>query len=479
MNIRRFVATDMRKVLREVRAALGPDAVILSTNNVDDWVEVIAAIDYDDTLIGHWGDGGGAPERGADRLGTGRVEADAHGSADAQPRSSQWASRAGQAQEEPRSPAATYASIASADDSRDSEPQERVELSAPTRPTARPSDTAGQAAVAAVVGGASAGRDAASTGATGMSPQVAAELSDLRELLEHQLSSLAWNDANRRHPVYARTLRQYAKLGLDPAIANRLAARVPKRASSGSAWRMPLQALAERLPLAKHDIADLHGAYAVIGPTGVGKTTTIAKMAARFALRHGVQGLGLVTTDGYRIGARDQLMTFARILGTPMHVANDAKEMRSVLAGLGHKRLVLIDTAGMSQRDTRLAEQFAALRSSGSGIRTVLALSAAADLGCLRDAYRAFSAAAPVGLIATKIDEAVSLGPMLSLVLESRLPLAYLCDGQRVPEDLHLAGKKRAWLIGNAMQLARQYPRVGGESDLAAAFGGMGMVANG
>jgi flagellar biosynthesis protein FlhF len=279
--------------------------------------------------------------------------------------------------------------------------------------------------------------------------------------------------------VYARTLRQFAKLGLDPQVAKRLAGRLPRQQAGGSPWRAPLQAVAARLPLAKHDLVDLRGAYAIIGPTGVGKTTTIAKIAARFVLRHGVDQLGLVTTDGFRIGARDQLMTFARILGTPMHVANDAKSMRSVLAGLGGKRLILIDTAGMSQRDARLAQQFAALRNSGGSLKTVLALSAAGDLGCLRDALQVFRAAAPVGLIATKIDEAVSLGPILSLLLEARLPLAYLCDGQRVPEDLHLAGHRRAWLIRMAMQLAKETPRGAAEEDLAAAYGGYGRAANG
>jgi flagellar biosynthesis protein FlhF len=462
----------MRTVLREVRAALGADAVILSTRNVDHGVEVIAAIDYDDSLIGRWADGSDQRDGAAidGRARPGRDEA-----ADPSPGPG-------------RSPTATYASIAAAAAGQatgaDTEPDrddDRVEISPQSSAEAqsqRPDDpvTAAGARQAVATG---SRRPALQQADAGMSPALAAEISDLRELLERQLSSLAWNDANRHSPAHARTLRQFAKLGLDTQVAGRLAARLPRSRAGDRTWRMPLQLLAERLPLAKRDLIDLQGVFAFIGPTGVGKTTTIAKIAARFALRHGVEHLGLVTTDGYRIGARDQLMTFARILGTPMHVADDAGEMRAVLSSLAHKRLILVDTAGMGQRDARLTQQFAALAGADAGIRTVLTLSAAADLGCLRDALRAFGAAAPVGLVTTKIDEAVSLGPILSLILESGLPLAYLCDGQRVPEDLHLASHRRAWIIRTAMEFARSRPPVGGEDELASAYGSMGLAANG
>jgi flagellar biosynthesis protein FlhF len=309
-------------------------------------------------------------------------------------------------------------------------------------------------------------------------PAVAAELKDLRRLLEGQLAGLAWNDVNRRDPARARVLRQFAQLGIDPAIARELVARLPKGASPRDAWRLPLRLLAESLKLANRELTDIGGTFAVIGPTGVGKTTTIAKMAARFVLRHGVSGLGLVSTDSFRIGAREQLLTFARILGAPMQVAASARDLREVLDGLRDKKLVLIDTAGMSQRDVRLANQFATLKVRGHQVRPVLALSAASDRGCLADALKVFRTAGPQALVFTKVDEATTLGPMLSVALQAHLPMAYISDGQRVPEDLHLAGRKRSWVIQTALHLAHDHALKPDEADLAEQFTRIGRAAN-
>ena len=129
--------------------------------------------------------------------------------------------------------------------------------------------------------------------------------------------------------------------------------------------RLVVRRFGERLPLVNWDMADDGGVFAIVGPTGVGKTTSIAKIAARFVLRHSVEQLGLVSTDTYRIGARQQLSNFARILRAPMHVAENAGDLRRVLDGFANKKLVLIDTAGMSQRDVRLANQFATLKVEG------------------------------------------------------------------------------------------------------------------
>jgi flagellar biosynthesis protein FlhF len=161
-----------------------------------------------------------------------------------------------------------------------------------------------------------------------------------------------------------------------------------------------------------------------------------------------------------------------------MQVAASADELAEVLEGLRHKKLVLIDTAGMSQRDVRLASQFQTLRASGHDVRSVLALSAATDGGTLQETLEAFRPAAPKALIVTKIDEATTLGPILSLVLRARLPLAYVSDGQRVPEDLHLAGGRRAWLIQTALHLARDHARGRDEAELAAEFASLERAAN-
>jgi flagellar biosynthesis protein FlhF len=306
---------------------------------------------------------------------------------------------------------------------------------------------------------------------------VAEEIKDLRRLLETQLASLAWSDLNRQAPVRARLLRDLAKLGVDSTLAAELAGEVPPDSNAQEAMRLVVRRFGERLPLVPWDMAEDGGVFAVVGPTGVGKTTSIAKIAARFVLRHSVEKLGLVSTDTYRIGARQQLNNFARILRAPMHVAENAADLNRVLDGFANKKLVLIDTAGMSQRDVRLANQFSTLNVEGHDVRTVLALSAGADRACLAEARKVFSAVNPEALIVTKLDEAATLGAVLSLAIANRLPLAYLSDGQRVPEDLHRAAPKRFWLLHNALKLSAN-AAVADEQELADRFGRMELAAN-
>jgi flagellar biosynthesis protein FlhF len=410
VNIRRFVANDMRAALAAIRGDLGPDAVMLSSRKLPEGVEVIAAIDYDDSLFDH-----------AALAPAGAIEA-------------------GDEPDAKRLDEYRQAAMA-----RPSAPRE-AHASAPTPAPAEPS--------------------------------VALEIKDLRRLLETQLASLAWNDLNRQAPVRARLLRELSRLGVDSALATELADAVPSDFGSQEAMRLVVRRFGERLPLVDWDIAETGGIFAIVGPTGVGKTTSLAKIAARFVLRHGVERLGLVSTDTYRIGARQQLANFARILRAPMHVAETAEDLRGVLQGFADKKLVLIDTAGMSQRDVRLANQFATLKVEGFAVRTLLTLSAGADRGCLAEAMNVFKAASPEALIITKLDEAAALGGVLSLAIRGGLPIAYLSDGQRVPEDLHTAAPKRFWLLHNALKLSANAGVSPDEHELADRFGHMGLAAN-
>ncbi len=410
MNIRRYVANDMREALASIRTDLGPDAVMLSSRKLPHGVEVIAAVDYDDSLLGG---GAAAPARPEE---TSTAQLDEY---------EQVARRLGST--ESTVPATAQRAAA--------------------EPTAESS--------------------------------VALEIKDLRRLLETQLASLAWSDLNRQAPVRARLLRELAKLGVDSTLSVELADEVPSTASYQEAMRIVVRRFGERLPLVAWDMADDGGVFAIVGPTGVGKTTSIAKIAARFVLRHSVDELGLVSTDTYRIGARQQLNNFARILRAPMHVAENAADLRRVLDSFSDKKLVLIDTAGMSQRDVRLANQFTTLKVEGHSVRTVLALSAGADRACLAEAAKVFKAANPEALIVTKLDEAAALGGILSMAISSGLPVAYLSDGQRVPEDLHRAAPKRFWLLQSALKLAASGAAAPDEQELAARFGHLELFAIG
>lgn len=435
MNIRRFTAADMRAALGAIRDELGADAVMLSSRKLAHGVEVIAAIDYDDSLLTAVGErdqavGAGEPV-GADSV---SFDLPAFDDEDGE------AAFGGDAD------LAAYERVAAAV-ARERAPQAVEHRAVPPAATV----------------------DA--------SASMAGEIKDLRRLLETQLASFAWNDLNRRAPVRSRVLRELHKLGVEPTLASQLADQVPARHDAREALRSVVRRLGERLPIVQWDMAEQGGVFAFVGPTGVGKTTTIAKIAARFVLKHSVDELGLVSTDSYRVGARQQLLSFARILRAPMQVADTAAELGRVLDGFARKKLVLIDTAGMSQRDVRLASQFDTLQAHGR-VQTVLTLSAGADRGCLGEALEVFKAAAPEALIITKLDEAVVLGPVLSLAIRSGLPLAYLSDGQRVPEDLHLAAPKRFWLLHNAVKLTLDPACLPNEDELADTYGQMELAVN-
>lgn len=176
-----------------------------------------------------------------------------------------------------------------------------------------------------------------------------------------------------------------------------------------------------------------------VGTSGVGKTTTIAKLAARFAMQHGQRHVALVSTDTYRIGAHEQLITYGRLLGVAVHSANTGDDLRQLLHKLQDKKLILIDTAGMSQRDLNISQQFAHMSHPASMIKPYLVLSANAQLATLDEVISAFKGANPVGCILTKLDEAASLGGILSAMVQHHLPAAYISNGQKVPEDLRPA----------------------------------------
>jgi flagellar biosynthesis protein FlhF len=475
MNIRRFVATDMREALNAIRTELGADAVMLSTRKLSTGVEVIAAIDYDDSLFPR--EPRQSPLAAAPRS---RPEPDDEDEADADDEEDEDDEDDGDFdldddRDERRS--GDHDSDDGADELEDYErAAAAVRLAAVQRATQEAAEAQGVLAAERAAASAAVLQSSANTAAN---EAVAGEIKDLRRLLETQLASLAWSDLNRDAPVRARLLREMAKFGVDAVLARQLAHEIPPDLGSQEALRALVRRFGERLPLAQWDMADHGGVFAVVGPTGVGKTTTIAKIAARFVLRHSVDELGLVSTDTYRIGARQQLANFARILRAPMHVAESSEELRRVLDGFSSKKLVLIDTAGMSQRDVRLASQFETLRVEGHRVRTVLALSAGADRGCLAEALKVFQSANPEALIVTKLDEAAALGGVLSLAIRAALPIAYLSDGQRVPEDLHLAAPKRFWLMHNAVRLTQNAVLPPDENELARSFGEMELATHG
>ncbi len=281
--------------------------------------------------------------------------------------------------------------------------------------------------------------------------QMANELAAIRSMIERQLAGFAWGEMSRSAPGRARLIGDLLEAGFSASLARELADEVPEDEAPEEAHRLLHAALARRFRAMNcdADIIDRGGVFALVGPTGVGKTTTTAKLAARCVVRHGADKLALITTDSYRIGAHEQLRIYGRILGVPVYVVRDATDLRETLASLRDKHMVLIDTMGMSQRDKMVAEQASMLTGAGKVSRLLL-LNATSRGDTLDDVIRAYAGDDLTGVILTKMDEAMSLAPVLDVAVRHRVDVYYVANGQRVPEDLHLPD--RAALLDQALR---------------------------
>ena len=405
MNVRKFVASSARDALRKVKELLGPDAIILSNRAVSGGVEIMAVAASEMEMIVPHEARETAPKTDSDytvRLST---------PAPVLPTPQQTVRPA----EREQAP-----SLAS-------RPMPRLDPSIPAKDS-----------------------EVAPKQAEIVPAEVMDEIRSLRKMVERHLAGFAWGEEARSEPVKTEILRQLLDAGFSPALARQLLADLPRdlNAVQALSW---VKLAADRALLTignENDIIDRGGIYALVGPTGVGKTTTTAKLAARCVLRHGAGKVALITTDGYRIGAHEQLRIYGRILGVTVYLARDAEELQQTLLGLQHKHMVLIDTMGMSQRDQMLGEQIAMF--GHSGVRRLLLLAATGRGDTLDDVVRAYGGTDLAGCILSKVDEAASLATALDVVIRHRLPLHYVSNGQRVPEDLHLPN--RAYLLHRAFK---------------------------
>jgi len=451
MKIKRFVAKDMRTALTEVKEFLGPDAIILSNKKVAGGVEIVAAVD---------------PE--------------------AVPAKAQAAEPEVTASSNVRTP---RLDIRVGDDEDDSSPPAdslRALLARQMIKQQKTAPEATQAAVKPLTAKSSAAEDAIrpfgqklnttaperqNSAAAGINLQelsslqkqqaslmqqqfdaMRQEMLSMKHLLQHQVSGLMWQDLARREPVRALVIEQLRQLGLTEAMADQLACFMPEDISDTDAWSCALDLLAGQLTTTNDDIMRRGGVIALVGPTGVGKTTTVAKLAAQFAKRHGAEQVALITTDTFRIGAFEQLATFGRIIGCPVKQARDHEELALLLTQLQQRKLILIDTAGMSQRDVRLAENLSALvHNSRVKIKSYLVLSATSQARVMQETVDHFKRISLAGCIFTKLDECLSLGEIINVAIQNALPVSYLTNGQRVPEDINIA--EAATMVAQAEQL--------------------------
>jgi flagellar biosynthesis protein FlhF len=433
MKIKRYTATSMRQALALVRAEQGPDAVILSSRRGDEGIEVIAAIDYDEALFSE-----------AKRQTQAITEASKPLVA-----AQKAPLQAVKTMAQPKTAAPPVKALAPA-------PAKNIAPPPVKRPPATPPLAATRAPAASAP--ASAAPRAVQTAPAPLARDFSytlmqREMREMRRLLESGFAGLTWQDKRLREPLKAQVLEQLSRMEIAPDVAQAIAEDTPRNSRLQDTSNIALALLIKHLHFVD-DASGTHGGItALVGPTGTGKTTTIAKLAARWCMNHGSRDLALISTDAYRIGAREQLATYAGILDAPMFTANTGKELARLLTRLNDKRLILIDTAGMGPRDLRLSEQLAALKLGAAKAKVMLALPAQAEAQALEDIVRAFARANPSACIITKIDEAASLGAVLSAAVRHRLKIAYLCDGQKVPEDLHAAQGRRVWLAKTAQQM--------------------------
>lgn len=456
MKIKRFFAKDMRTAMTEVKDVLGPDAVIMSNKKVVGGIEIVAAVDYQ-------GEQAEAQKnkKSEDPLG-GLAEDSVQLSSMIKHRQTEQKVKRTGVKESGEDFAKSLNSFFGKVNAHQAEQKTRSRGKATPDPIgfsgldkkANSLDNASnqpktlgeqqnwsQSAERRQTG--TSNRRIASTKKNNNNKEISnisAEVASLRKLLEHQVSGLMWQEMERKEPVRAMVIKWLCSAGFSDDMADQLAGYIPEDASAVEVQEYITTLLNDKILVGNNDILTQGGAIALLGPTGVGKTTTIAKLAAQFAMKYGAEQVALITTDTYRIGAHEQLATYGKIMGCNVRVAKDADELSEILYQFREKRLVLIDTAGMGQRDVRLSEQLDTLmRNSRVNIQSYLVISSTSQRRVIEEALEHFKRISLSGCILTKVDESIGLGEVLSVTMQHALPITYVTTGQRVPEDIEIA----------------------------------------
>jgi flagellar biosynthesis protein FlhF len=278
--------------------------------------------------------------------------------------------------------------------------------------------------------------------------EMLAEMRNMRSAFESQLTSLNWANISQRDPIKSEVLSALLSAGFSASLSRQMAENIPDAiegvattTDSAKAWVKRILELNLSTIDHENELFDEGGVFALIGPTGVGKTTTTAKLAARYVMKHGTESIGIITTDAYRVGGHEQLRIYGKILGVMVHAVKDETDLKIALNELKNKHTILIDTVGVSQKDRMVAEQIAMLSNTQRPIKKLLCLNATNTGETLTDVVRAYKGKGLDGCILTKIDEAATIGNALDVVIRHKLKLYYATNGQRVPEDIEYSDK--------------------------------------
>lgn len=406
MKVKRFFAQTMAEALKQVSEQMGPDAVILSNRRVDGGVEIVTALDYDENMARQRL--GSRAEEATNGSRLAELQADQHRRLEDE--LSRSRDRIREVREKRAGQGAGYARASFSDI------QQTVDEQADVR--APSIGRAGEAYSDELA-------------------QMRAEISSLRDLMQGQKPQSPV-EPSATSAVQQRLAERLQEFGL----GNELAVSIARRHKAGrleDGWKQSLKMLCTGVRTARTEWLDQGGVFALVGPTGSGKTTTIGKLAARYVLKHGSDAVALVTTDRYRVAAHEQLFVFGRILNVPVRVVDESHSLDDILDELSDRHLVLIDTAGLTSSDKGYQEQLAELAQSHHNVRTHLVVSATSQPRIMKSVWHCYKMANLAGCVMTKVDEALTLGESLGFVMETGLPVAYYTDGQKIPEDLHHA----------------------------------------
>lgn len=415
MQVKRFFAADMRQAMKLVRDELGADAAIIGNRRIAGGVELTAALDYKLSAL--------APRvpnleleeelrKTQSRIVSAQAELSTRGETDA----------------------TTNRQLVAGLPLTAAEPlvEPRREEPARAQPAPAPQPAVDQRVF----------------------DSMRSELNGLRQLLEVQLGSLAWTQLQGSKPAQANLWRRLQRIGLSGPIARELLSLTSEIHEPRQAWRMLLAHLARMIRTPDVEPLEEGGVIAMVGPAGMGKTTTLAKLAARYVLKYGSQSVALVSMDSFRIGAQEQLKTLGRILNVSVTQVDPGQSLVQALEPLLRKRVVLIDTAGLQASDPALRMQLESLAGRGINARNYLVLATTSQKQVLTAAYHSYKRCGLAGCILTKLDETACLGEVLSLAISQELPIAYLTDGPRIPDDLHLP--RRHQLVSRAVSVQMQ-----------------------
>ena len=472
MEIKRFLADDVREGMLSVRSLLGPDAVILSNRRVGQKIEILATNQFDAESLDVSQAAKRKPTVEVSDFGRSSISSSGRSEDRRMPSQSSVEPVSAQTAETTFDPRPITASAADPafDQGADALGLRSSEQGQPQ------AVTSGQIAP---LGGQSLTQPR-QKGAVPKLHQITSlgtdtvndlndlqeELGSLKKLLVGELSKLRAERRGDQGRV-AEARLQLMDLGfnagsLDEVLATFDAEAYQSQDSEAEQWRYLLGLLGEALTETGCEIIDNGGIFAIIGATGVGKTTTVAKLAARYALQHGRENIALITTDAFKIGGQDQLMTFGKLLNIQVQVAVDTQQLDQALESSRDKKLILIDSAGTNERDVKINRHLSKLQINGVQPKNLLIVSATSQLGLAEQVVEQYCHTPVHAAVLTKMDEAINLGSGLSTLLRTELPLAYTCHGQGM-SDIKLA--KIASLLGCAFAMMKISQRANSEEN--------------